>query len=112
MNNRKLDLLGLVELKVRENNHTPIVNNMFRTWEVYNCLPNSVSRIWVAWNPNIFEGHVLSSLDQSINCKMKLYPHHTEEFILTVVYGYNEISNKRELWQDLRYQSQLYEPGL
>lgn len=90
--------MGLVEVKVRENNCSPIIKNMFKSWVVeHNCQPNSISRIWVAWNPNIFEGQVLSCSEQSITCKIKFLPPHSEDFILTVVYGFNEKSRRREL---------------
>lgn len=81
INTRNIEMIGLLEVKVREPNCNPIINRMFKSWVVtHNCQTNSVSRIWVAWNPNIFEGQILSSSD----------------------------SNRRDLWQDLRYQNLLY----
>lgn len=75
---------------------------------VFNSIPNSVSRIWVAWNPNILEGKQLHCNEQAITLSIKIKSHPHDTFILTVVYGYNEKSNRRELWRKLRYQHQIY----
>lgn len=103
---RKLDIIGLVEVKVRENNRKTIENSILRNWEViHSSLPNSVSRIWVAWNPGSFQGQVTACSEQHITCKMSFKNSHNKEFYLTVVYGYNERSNRKNLWRELRYQN-------
>lgn len=108
--NMNIGLIGLLEVKIRENNFKNIARRVFRNWNVlHNSLQNLVSRIILAWNPNIFIGKVLYCTDQSITASFKLLASRdNEEVILTVVYGSNDRSTRRELWRELRYQNLIY----
>lgn len=67
-----IGLFGLVEVKINLRNRELFAKRIFRSWELaYNSLPNAVSRIWVAWNPNLFEGSQLHSHEQAITLRMK-----------------------------------------
>lgn len=104
-----IGLFGLVEVKINLKNRELFAKRIFRSWELaYNSLPNAVSRIWVAWNPYLFEGSQLHSHEQAITLRMKNKNNPGDIFILTVVYGYNAKSNRRESWRELRYQYQIY----
>lgn len=106
---KQISLIGLVEVKVREKNFIRISKNTLTNWEiVHNTLLNSVARIWEAWNPSTYTGRVLHASAQSKTCRLTYNSSISENFIITVVYGYNEKSNRRNLWQELRYQYQLY----
>lgn len=105
-----IGLIGLLEVKIRESNFKRITSRLFRNWKtLHNSLTNSVSRILLAWNPNLFQGKLLHCTDQSITASFTLLSSKgNEEIILTAVYGYNERSNRRELWRELRYQNNIY----
>lgn len=75
---------------------------------IHNTLPNSVARIWVGWDPNLFHVRKLHEDEQCITCQITTKTPGPEAFILSVVYGFNKRSRRRELWRSLRYQNAIY----
>lgn len=109
INQKEISIIGLLEVKVRQQNSKPILNKIFRNWEVFqNSLPNTVSRIWVGLNPALFHAHIIHNEEQCITCKVIVKNQNQDSFYLTMVYGYNEKSRRRDLWASLRYQNTLY----
>ena len=98
---KHLDLLGIIETRVRNANYEVIANNVFRQWESFaNYDSHVLGRIWVGWNPNTLVVTKITESDQVIHCdvmhiesKLKLY--------LSIIYGLNDQSDRRRLWSNL-----------
>jgi len=53
MNN--ISLIGLLEIKIKEKNVNKIANNIFPRWKWHhNYQLNQKGRIWIAWDPSVF----------------------------------------------------------
>ena len=105
---QKLDILGLVETKVKSVNKNRIIQGVFRDW---NCLANydshNFGRIWIGWNPDNVELSKFSESDQVVYCKIK----HLEsrvQFTASFVYGFNDDRERRPLWSNLIYHARIF----
>ncbi|KAK4381487.1 hypothetical protein Sango_2963400 [Sesamum angolense] len=58
------------------------------------------NRIWIAWNDELIEVDILNVGSQFMHCRVLVHEVH-ETILITVVYGANEVSTRRELWQGL-----------
>ncbi|KAK4381151.1 hypothetical protein Sango_2996400 [Sesamum angolense] len=58
------------------------------------------NRIWIAWNDDIIDVDILNIGSQFVHCHVLKHDMH-EPIFLTIVYGANEVSARRELWQGL-----------
>ncbi|KAK4381224.1 hypothetical protein Sango_2988800 [Sesamum angolense] len=61
---------------------------------------NSGNRIWIAWNDELIDVEFLNVGSQFVHCRVLIHELH-ETILITVVYGANEVSARRELWQGL-----------
>ncbi|KAL0300285.1 UNVERIFIED_CONTAM: Retrovirus-related Pol polyprotein from type-2 retrotransposable element R2DM [Sesamum angustifolium] len=62
------------------------------------------NRIWIAWNDDFIDVDILNIGSQFVHCRVLKHDIH-EPILLTVVYGANEVSARRELWQGLTEQA-------
>ncbi|KAK4383848.1 hypothetical protein Sango_3113400 [Sesamum angolense] len=58
------------------------------------------NRIWIAWNDDIIDVDILNVDSQYVHCRVHIHELH-EIILITVVYGANEVSTRRDLWQGL-----------
>ncbi|KAL0302134.1 UNVERIFIED_CONTAM: Retrovirus-related Pol polyprotein from type-2 retrotransposable element R2DM [Sesamum calycinum] len=58
------------------------------------------NRIWIAWNDDFIDVDILNIGTQFVHCRVHMHEIH-EHILITVVYGANEVSARRELWQGL-----------
>ncbi|KAK4383977.1 hypothetical protein Sango_3103000 [Sesamum angolense] len=58
------------------------------------------NRIWIAWNDELIEVDILNIGTQFVHCRVLVHELH-ESIFITVVYGANDVSTRRELWQEL-----------
>ncbi|KAL0290491.1 UNVERIFIED_CONTAM: hypothetical protein Scaly_2669000 [Sesamum calycinum] len=58
------------------------------------------NRIWIAWNDEFIDIDILDIGSQFVHCRVLMHDMH-ESILLTVVYGANDVSTRRELWQGL-----------
>ncbi|KAK4381760.1 Retrovirus-related Pol polyprotein from type-2 retrotransposable element R2DM [Sesamum angolense] len=58
------------------------------------------NRIWIAWNDDFIDVDILNIGSQFVHCRVLMHEMH-EHILITVVYGANEVSARRELWQGL-----------
>ena len=58
------------------------------------------NRIWVAWDDNVVDVHILDLGNQFMHCRVT---HRTdsESLIITIVYGASEMIDRRSLWNTL-----------
>jgi len=97
----KVGLIGLLETKVKLHKTDYIANNIFPRWKwKHNFHLNLKGRIWMAWNPAVYQVDILSMSDQYIH-GMALQLHTNKSFYITVVYGQNHIVQRQILWDDI-----------
>ncbi|KAK4384693.1 hypothetical protein Sango_3035400 [Sesamum angolense] len=58
------------------------------------------NRIWIAWNHELIDVDILNVGTQFVHCRVPVHELH-ESIFITVVYGANDVSTRRELWQEL-----------
>ncbi|KAL2252845.1 UNVERIFIED_CONTAM: hypothetical protein Sindi_0079200 [Sesamum indicum] len=100
-----IDDAGILETRVRLNNVMHIQSFLLphRKWFVdYSSVGN---RIWLAWDENIVDVHILDSADQFIHCRVTNMADN-ESVIITVVYGASEVIDRRNLWTALETLAQ------
>ncbi|KAM7462180.1 hypothetical protein LguiA_030314 [Lonicera macranthoides] len=69
---------------------------------VHNTPTNGVGRVWITWNPKVFDIQVLQLHTQSVDCLVTITQ---KVFAVTGVYGYNTSEERWDLWRDLRRSS-------
>ncbi|KAM3265795.1 hypothetical protein P3L10_002789 [Capsicum annuum] len=103
LSNKHIKLAGLIETRVKEHKYSSILNLIVPGWgsiNNYNAAENG--RIWVVWDKNHCDVTALRKENHAIHCKV-----HQDADIkcfLTVVYGFNIINQRRNLWE---YQMQI-----
>ena len=96
-----IDILGITETKVRQDNEDLIRRKCFRHWDfVSNSSSVSVGRIWVGWNPDSIHLTVLKITPQLIHVYIEQFDK-SLSFEATFIYGYNTGMARKELWSDL-----------
>ncbi|XP_019241803.1 PREDICTED: uncharacterized protein LOC109221818 [Nicotiana attenuata] len=98
----KINLVGLVETKVKEENAQKILKYIAPGWDILtNYREAKNGRVWLLWNSNILmvtkirdDPQMIHSLVQSRQGDIQCY--------LTVVYGFNGLEQRKELWQNLQ----------
>ncbi|XP_074293052.1 uncharacterized protein LOC141619952 [Silene latifolia] len=97
----KLDVLGVLETRVKKKNAGNIIKNNFSQYSVicnYDCHYNG--RIWLIFNPATVTVTPILSNAQFIHCAIN---HHatSQKFFLTMVYGSNDPKIREDLWTAL-----------
>ncbi|XP_074313900.1 uncharacterized protein LOC141649100 [Silene latifolia] len=94
----KIDILALLETRVKEHNASKIIRKKFRNWNVVcNYSHHYNGRIWVFFNPSTITMLSKTVADQLIHFKV----HHHEScstFHLSTVYGCNDPLDRHRLW--------------
>ncbi|KAJ9535818.1 hypothetical protein OSB04_un001029 [Centaurea solstitialis] len=98
-----ISICALVETHVRNDVLASTCVSVFGSWK---WLSNSQfsqggTRIVLAWDENIGDIMVLDSHAQFLHCFVKLRGMH-EGFFLTIVYGANQLVDRKILWSSLR----------
>ncbi|KAK9750638.1 hypothetical protein RND81_02G209900 [Saponaria officinalis] len=98
----KAGLFSLLETRVRSHNWSSIHNNICSDWSVItNNACHEGERIWLLWNPILFDVEVLDTTIQSIHVRVKDKCRKLV-FLLTTVYGLNKMEERRALWHSIR----------
>ncbi|XP_074308496.1 uncharacterized protein LOC141643297 [Silene latifolia] len=97
----KLDILGILETRVKENKSQRILRNKFRGYSSF-CIYSKHynGRIWLVWNPSTTRVTMLQVHAQVLHCHV----HHLatgRAFHLSVVYGGNCPVHRASLWDSL-----------
>ncbi|XP_019251250.1 PREDICTED: uncharacterized protein LOC109230181 [Nicotiana attenuata] len=101
----KINLVGLVETKVKEANAHRIAKLLVPGWGLltnYNEARNG--RIWILWDTNILNIIGLQDDPQMIHCLVRSIRGNINCY-LTVVYGFNGIEQRRSLWEKLQHSA-------
>ncbi|KAL0310468.1 UNVERIFIED_CONTAM: hypothetical protein Scaly_2925500 [Sesamum calycinum] len=96
----KVQFLGLLETRVRAPNSLFIQKSTLPSWRWFVDYNDPGSRIWLAWCEEEIEVKILAVDKQFIHCDVTNKKEHTK-CLITVLYGDNELTGRRELWQGI-----------
>ncbi|XP_074298283.1 uncharacterized protein LOC141629131 [Silene latifolia] len=97
----KVDMLGLLETRVKENRAQKILKRNFRTYKAFcNYNKHHNGRIWILWNPATTKVDILEEHSQVVHCKVL---HHAtgRNFYCSIVYGSNNADTRKRLWNSM-----------
>ncbi|KAK4381631.1 hypothetical protein Sango_2949100 [Sesamum angolense] len=100
VNEFRLHFIALLETRVLQNNVTRIQSGLLSRWRWFVDYGGPGNRIWIAWNDELIDVDILNVDSQFVHCRVHIYELH-ETILITVVYGANDVSARRELWQGL-----------
>ena len=99
----KLDVIGIIETKVKISNQDKINSNMIPSWKyVTNCQVDTIGRIWIGWNPDKIKLSVLHNTNQIMHVQIENLDL-SISFHASFIYGLHTIPERRLLWRDLKY---------
>ncbi|KAL2230754.1 UNVERIFIED_CONTAM: hypothetical protein Sindi_1669800 [Sesamum indicum] len=96
----RLDFMGILETRVRINNVMHIQSFLLPHWKWFVDYATVGNRIWVAWDDNVVDVHILDLGNQFMHCRVTHRPD-SETLIITIVYGASEMIDRRSLWNTL-----------
>ncbi|KAL0283664.1 UNVERIFIED_CONTAM: Retrovirus-related Pol polyprotein from type-2 retrotransposable element R2DM [Sesamum radiatum] len=100
VNEFRLHFIALLETRVLHSNATRIQSGVLARWRWFMDYTGPGNRIWIAWNDDIIDVDILNVDSQYVHCRVHFHELH-EIILITVVYGANEVSTRRDLWQGL-----------
>nr|XP_016469827.1 PREDICTED: uncharacterized protein LOC107792151 [Nicotiana tabacum] len=101
----KIKLVGLVETKVKEGNAQRISKAIVPGWSILTNYKDARNgRIWLLWDTSHFIITGIKDDAQMIHCQVKSRRGDID-CLLTVVYGYNGLEQRRALWENLQLLS-------
>ncbi|KAK4384223.1 hypothetical protein Sango_3080800 [Sesamum angolense] len=100
VNEFRLHFIALLETRVLQNNVTRIQSGLLSRWRWFVDYAGPGNPIWIAWNDELIDVDILNVDSQFVHSRVHVHELH-ENILLTVVYGENEVSARRELWQGL-----------
>ncbi|KAL0295130.1 UNVERIFIED_CONTAM: hypothetical protein Scaly_3109200 [Sesamum calycinum] len=96
----RLHFITLLETRVLQSNVTRIQSGILSRWRWFVDYAGPGNRIWIAWNDELIDVDILNVGTQFVHCRVLVHELH-ESIFITVVYGANDVSTRRELWQEL-----------
>ena len=96
----RLDFMGILETRVRFNNVMHIQSVLLPHWKWFVDYATVGNRIWVAWDDNVVDVHILDLGNQFMHCRVT-HRADSESLIITIVYGASEMIDRRNLWNTL-----------
>ncbi|KAK4384510.1 hypothetical protein Sango_3053500 [Sesamum angolense] len=96
----RLHFIALLETRVMQSNVTRIQSEVLSRWRWFVDYAAPGNRIWIAWNDELIDVEFLNVGSQFVHCRVLIHELR-ETILITVVYGANEVSARRELWQGL-----------
>nr|XP_016462019.1 PREDICTED: uncharacterized protein LOC107785271 [Nicotiana tabacum] len=100
-NNMPIAEIGLLETRVKEPNVKRVIKNILPGWALQCNYQKAVNGgIWLTWDPNVYSVDVEKVEAQIIHCLVKGRLDEFESY-LTLVYGFNTVDQRKELWTSL-----------
>ncbi|KAK4386156.1 hypothetical protein Sango_2486200 [Sesamum angolense] len=96
----RLHFIALLETKVMPSNVTRLQAGLLSRWRWFVDYSGPGNRIWIAWNDEFIDVDILDIGTQFVHCRALIHEMH-EPILTTVIYGANDVSARRELWQGL-----------
>lgn len=96
------------EIKVRRYNIISVKDGCFSQWNlIHNTPERGPSRVWVAWDPNVFFVEEITSVSQAITVRIS-FRYINKTFIFTGVYeGDNKRAPRSTLWRYLEVTASI-----
>ncbi|XP_074283519.1 uncharacterized protein LOC141608065 [Silene latifolia] len=108
LHQNNIGLYGLVKTKVKLHDFTSILHNLGSHWEgINNNSYHHGGRVWIIWVPQLFTVTTLLMNAQIITVLVNERAT-GDEFLFSVVYGFNEDSERADLWAHLRFIKDNY----
>jgi hypothetical protein len=102
MKKQHIDVCGLLETKLLSSKLCHMYKFRLKHYKLLSNIDvASNAIIIVLWNPNTIHIDLISMSDQGIHVIIHCLIHHFS-FAATFVYGFNIITTRRALWDDLR----------
>ncbi|KAL2224536.1 UNVERIFIED_CONTAM: hypothetical protein Sindi_3021300 [Sesamum indicum] len=96
----RLQFLGLLETRVRTNNVSHIQAFLLPQWKWFVDYGLTGNRVWIAWDDNFIDVDVIECGTQFIHYHVN-FRALQESIAIIVIYGANEVVERRELWDSL-----------
>lgn len=98
---KHIKLAGLIETRVKENNVKRVLNNIHPGWGIITNHQHAANgRLWVIWDTNWYTITLIVMGAQYIHCQIKGRTNNVD-CMMTVVYGFNTIEQRKAIWDDL-----------
>ena len=112
VNKYKIDIMGILETKIRKHRMMEILRKKFSRWEMADNFHHSPNgRILIIWRSDKVSLEVVDSSAQVIHCLVTCKST-LNKFCISFVYGLNKVVDRRPLWQNLcSFSSTLVSPG-
>ncbi|KAL2235455.1 UNVERIFIED_CONTAM: hypothetical protein Sindi_1277700 [Sesamum indicum] len=101
----RLHFLGILETRIQQNNIMHIQSYLLPQWNWFTDYNSIGNRIWLAWDENFIDVHVLDLGDQFVHCRITSRAVNETVFV-TIVYGASEVIDRRILWTTLETLAQ------
>ncbi|KAL2231102.1 UNVERIFIED_CONTAM: hypothetical protein Sindi_1704600 [Sesamum indicum] len=101
----QVKFLGILETRVQQNNIMHIQSYLLPQWNWFTDYNSIGNRIWLAWDENFLDVHVLDLGDQFVHCRITSRAVNENVFV-TIVYGASEVIDRRILWTTLETLAQ------
>ncbi|XP_060189094.1 uncharacterized protein LOC132618052 [Lycium barbarum] len=102
MRKAKVGLFGLLETKIKRAKTQQAYLNLCNGWEfTTNLSAHPGGRIWLFWQPQIFEMDIEMVTKQLIHSKVT-HKGTGRTMIITMVYGFNDQAMRRSLWDAIQ----------
>ncbi|XP_058751354.1 uncharacterized protein LOC131624433 [Vicia villosa] len=100
-NNGFESLLALLETRVKLNNRNLVRKKLGFEWDFIDSYEHhNNGRIWLTWNPNIWNMKAIDKTDQLVHAEVFsntwVFSHY-----LTIIYAQNQLVNRKKLWDDI-----------
>jgi len=95
--NNHIDVMGIVETKIKDINKTSVQNRMLPSWDF---VATSSNRVWVTWNPKTVNVTLLRESKQLIHVLVEDFTLN-KIFEVSFVYGLHTSKERRDLWRSL-----------
>ncbi|XP_075108858.1 uncharacterized protein LOC142180704 [Nicotiana tabacum] len=103
---KKIGITAIVETRVKENKFEIISKNIGPGWDrLHNYSAASNGRIWVLWDTIKYQVTKLVEGDQIMHCEVRGLATQID-CMITIIYGFNTIEQRKELWEDLKILAQ------
>ncbi|XP_074363455.1 uncharacterized protein LOC141703993 [Apium graveolens] len=90
--------MGIWETKVKISKASSISKKINKNWLwLFNYDHHYNGRIWVGWNPNVWDISLLSKSSQFITCNARFIEKNLN-FIVTFIYAFNDAIDRVPLW--------------
>lgn len=98
----KVSIIGLVETKIKEHKAVNVQKQLGNMWNwSTNYSHHRNGRVWVGWRNDKCKVHICGSHRQYIATKVTPLENQ-DAFFVVFVYGMHSVSDRKELWQELR----------